>query len=86
MDADALDAGGASAADAPPSCPEDMALVDGDYCTELEMTCLKSWYASSNKKPICEVFQEPTTCTGEKVKKRFCMDRYEFPNGAEWRG
>lgn len=64
----------------PPACPEDMVLVDGDYCTELEMKCLKSWFATSNKKVVCEVFQEPTRCTGEKVKKRYCIDRYEYPN------
>lgn len=79
------DAGAAAAAaEAPPpppaACPEDMALVDGDYCTELEMKCLKSWYAPSNRKTICEVFQEPTTCTGDRVKKRYCIDRYEYPN------
>ncbi|MBK8254230.1 MAG: SUMF1/EgtB/PvdO family nonheme iron enzyme [Polyangiaceae bacterium] len=64
----------------PPACPEEMVLVDGDYCTELKMTCLKSWYASSNRKVICEVFQEPTECVGQKVHKRYCMDRYEYPN------
>lgn len=64
----------------PPACPEDMALVDGEYCTELSMNCLKSWFATSNKKVICEQFEEPTRCTGEKVKKRYCIDRYEYPN------
>jgi len=64
----------------PRACPEDMLLIDGDYCTELQMTCLKSWYAPQNRKTICEVFQEPTKCTGDKVKKRYCIDRYEYPN------
>ena len=78
---DAGDGGAVSSEPAPPAaCPADMLLVDGDYCTELQMTCLKSWYAPSNKKTICEVFKEPTVCTGEKVKKRYCMDRYEYPN------
>jgi formylglycine-generating enzyme len=57
-----------------------MVLVDGDYCTQLQTKCLKSWYAKSNRKKICEVFEEPTKCTGKKVHKRFCMDRYEYPN------
>lgn len=64
----------------PAACPEDMVLVDGDYCTDLSMTCLKSWFATSNKKIICEEFQQPTKCVGEKVKKRYCIDRYEYPN------
>ena len=62
------------------ACPEGMVLIDGDYCTELELTCLKSWYAPENKKLICERFEEPSKCVGEKVKKRYCIDRYEFPN------
>lgn len=64
----------------PAACPEDMVLVDGDYCTELDLKCLKSWYAPENKKLICERFEEPSKCVGEKVKKRYCVDRYEFPN------
>ena len=84
-DAGDADAGDASAVaqpePAPPAaCPEDMLLVDGDYCTQLEMKCLKSWFATSNKKVICEEFEKPTRCVGEKVKKRFCIDRYEYPN------
>jgi hypothetical protein len=84
-EADAGDGGGADdAGEASPqtqaACPEDMVLVDGDYCTDLEMKCLKSWYAPQNKKVVCEVFQEPTTCIGQKVKKRYCIDRYEYPN------
>jgi sulfatase modifying factor 1 len=77
----AADAPAPEAKPAPPAaCPADMVLVDGDYCTELEMKCQKSWFATSNKKVICEVFEEPTRCTGDKVKKRYCIDRYEYPN------
>ena len=61
-------------------CPDDMVLVEGDYCTELEATCLKSTYAPQNKKTICWDFKEPTVCTGAKEHKRFCIDRYEYPN------
>ena len=80
-DAGSPDADAAATAPEPPrACPEEMVLIDGDYCTDLEMTCLKSWYAPQNKKTICEVFQEPTKCVGDKVKKRYCIDRYEYPN------
>ncbi len=80
-DGGAADASVADAVPEPPrACPEDMLLIDGDYCTDLSMTCLKSWYAPQNKKTICEVFQEPTKCVGEKEKRRYCIDRYEYPN------
>jgi len=57
-----------------------MKLVEGDYCTEVEQKCQKSWFDKSNKKVICEKFEPPTTCTGQHVKKRYCMDTYEWPN------
>jgi sulfatase modifying factor 1 len=62
------------------SCPAGMVLVDGDYCTELELTCRKSWYAKWNDKTICEEFEQPSKCGGQKVRKRFCIDTYEYPN------
>ena len=51
-----------------------MVLIDGDYCTNLEMTCLKSTYAPQNKKTICWDFKEPTECIGPKEHKRYCID------------
>src|SRR5687768_5085294 len=62
------------------TCPADMKLVSGDYCTDVEQTCLKSWYDKSNKKTVCEQFAEPARCVGSKVPKRFCIDTYEYPN------
>lgn len=64
----------------PTACPEDMVLIDGDYCTDLEVKCKKSHFAKANKKTICEEFAEPTKCTGKKEKRRYCIDKYEFPN------
>jgi sulfatase modifying factor 1 len=64
----------------PTACPEDMVLIDGDYCTNLEVKCKSSHYAKANKKTICHEFVQPTKCIGNKVKKRYCIDRYEFPN------
>src|SRR5512134_2293965 len=60
----------------PSACPDGMILVDGEYCTEVENKCLKSWFDKSNKKTICEEFEPWTKCVGTKVKKRFCIDRY----------
>jgi hypothetical protein len=70
----------AEPASGPAACPEGMALVDGDYCTEVEQKCLKSHYAKQNKKTICERFAEPSVCVGAKVHKRYCVDLYEYPN------
>jgi len=64
----------------PSSCPAGMQLVEGDYCTEVEHKCKKSWFDKSNKKTICEEFEPTATCVGEKVKKRYCIDTYEWPN------
>lgn len=66
------------------ACPADMLLVDGDYCTEVSHKCKKSWYAKWNDKTICMEFEEPkpgeSNCIGKKIKKRYCIDKYEYPN------
>jgi hypothetical protein len=76
--AEATESGG-SAAD-PSACPADMKLVQGEYCTEVEQTCVKEWYDKSNKKTVCERFDPPSKCVGDKVQKRFCIDTYAWPN------
>jgi hypothetical protein len=81
--ASAAPAAGASAApeaSGPTHCPAGMKLVEGDYCTEVEHTCKTEWWAESNKKRVCEEFEPRAECKGEKVKKRFCIDEYEWPN------
>jgi formylglycine-generating enzyme len=77
----------APAAEAPPAaapagkaCPGGMQLVDGEYCTDVDYKCLKSWYDESNKKTVCEEFEPVSKCVGTKVHKRFCMDTYTWPN------
>jgi hypothetical protein len=61
-------------------CPENMKLVDGDYCTDVDQQCLKSWYDESNKKVVCEDFRPPSKCVGERVHKRYCIDEFAWPN------
>jgi hypothetical protein len=66
---------------APAACPADMQLVDGDYCSEVDQKCLKSWFDKSNKKVVCEEFDPKSiACTGTKEHKRYCIDTYEWPN------
>lgn len=71
---DESDAGG------PDACPENMVLVEGEYCTEVEHECLEHWYDKSNKKKVCEKFAPTAKCVGQRVKKRFCIDKYSWPN------
>ncbi|MBK8939559.1 MAG: SUMF1/EgtB/PvdO family nonheme iron enzyme [Polyangiaceae bacterium] len=68
----------------PTNCPENMVLVEGDYCTEIEEhKCKKEWWAEANKKRVCEEFESTKPkCTGKIVKKRYCIDKYEYPNQA----
>jgi hypothetical protein len=63
-----------------PACSAGMVLVEGDYCTKVQHDCDKSWYADWNKKKVCERFSPPAKCLGQKVKKRFCIDKYSWPN------
>src|SRR5690606_26681041 len=64
------------------ACPANMVLIHGDYCTRVEHKCKKEWYAAANKKRVCEDFEEKATCVGERIKKRYCIDKYEWPNVA----
>jgi formylglycine-generating enzyme required for sulfatase activity len=59
-----------------------MQLVAGAYCSEVRQTCLQSRYDVSNQKEICARFAAPSECTGARSQKRFCIDRYEWPNQA----
>ncbi len=80
-DAAPPDASTTAEADAGPSaCPEGMKLVDGDFCTKVEQKCTKSWWDKVNKKKVCENFEGPSSCVGEKIHKRFCIDTYEYPD------
>lgn len=62
------------------ACPEDMVLVEGDYCENLRVDCLKKWHAPQNHLWVCEKVAYPTTCEGATTPMRYCIDRYEFPN------
>jgi len=62
------------------ACPREMVLVEGEYCSRVEHECLSSWYDKSNKKTVCEKFSGKSTCVGTRTPKRFCIDRYEWPN------
>ncbi len=71
---------GDTKAEGPTACLEGMQLVEGDYCTEVAHTCTRHWYDKSNKKKVCEEFAPTAECVGKRVKKRFCIDTYAWPN------
>ena len=57
-----------------------MLLVDGSFCTDLEVECLEQFYAPQNHLYVCKRVREPTKCVGSEKPMRFCIDKYEFPN------
>jgi formylglycine-generating enzyme len=65
------------AASAHPSCGEGMVLVEGDYCTDVREECLDWEDPPSNKLARCGRFG-PSECVGERVHKRYCIDRDEY--------
>jgi len=69
-----------AAAEGPKACPDDMVLVEGDYCENLRVDCLKKWHAPQNHLWVCEEVNFPTRCEGPTKPMRYCIDRYEFPN------
>ena len=61
----------------PGECPAGMLLVDGDYCQVVGHVCLKRIDGPVER---CEKYAEPPICEGQIQKKRFCIDRFEYPN------
>jgi formylglycine-generating enzyme required for sulfatase activity len=54
-----------------------MALVDGDYCPALGQICL---HELGGPVARCQEFAKNAQCAGRIEHKRFCIDRYEYPN------
>ncbi len=78
----AVASGGAAASSAQAgkqgTCGEGMIEVDGDYCSMVEQTCLR--WVDPETKMRCAEFAEDVRCVGSRTHKRFCMDRFEWPN------
>jgi len=54
-----------------------MVLVEGDYCSVLGHVCLKRLEGEVDR---CAEYAAPPICQGPIEKKRFCVDRFEYPN------
>ena len=66
----------------PDACSPDMLEVDGDYCPYVEQQCLR--WLDSETKLRCAEFEKSGAerCALKTQHKRFCIDRYEWPNKA----
>ncbi len=75
----AADPNSAAAAGRASACPEGMVMVEGEYCLEVEHKCLE-WMDPPGTKYAqfrCARYAKPATCKGERVHKRFCIDKTE---------
>lgn len=66
------------------SCPGNMVLVEGEYCTEVRQDCLEWMDRPDGNLPQhrCAKFA-PSKCIGERVHKRFCIDKDEYAKEGE---
>ena len=62
------------------ACPDDMIEVDGDYCPAVEQYCAQYTDAKEMARDRCAEFKPTGRCFGKTMHKRFCVDRYEWPN------
>jgi len=60
------------------ACPDGMALVEGDYCTEVRHDC-KRWLDDPKLQfARCAEYEQPARCVGQRVRMRYCIDRHEY--------
>lgn len=58
-------------------CPADMVYVSGEYCTEVKQEC-EIWLDKPDTDfARCKTYK-PSVCTGVRVHKEFCIDRFEY--------
>ncbi len=65
------------------ACPPDMVEVEGDYCPYVEQKCRK--WLDPETKLQCAEFERPAragACFMKTEHKKYCVDRYEWPNKA----
>lgn len=60
------------------ACPAGMLAVEGDFCPYVEQKCLR--WLDPETKMRCAEFSPTSSCAGRTTHKKFCIDRYEYPN------
>ena len=58
-------------------CPRDMVFIDGTFCSFVGHRCAE-WI--DEKRDRCRRYVPPPICEGRKIPRKFCIDRYEYPN------
>lgn len=69
-------------------CKKDMLHIKGNYCLQLQHTCLRWVDALGNTiarpddttQGRCAEFSKSSRCVSSEVQKDFCMDEFEYPN------
>jgi len=64
------------------SCPTGMVEVEGEYCPVVEQYCTRQVDPKHPERDRCAEFAPTGRCLGTPVHRRFCIDRYEWPNQA----
>lgn len=65
-------------AELPAACPDDMTLVDGNFCPSLSYTCLRPVDEASHVR--CAEYGKDVSCRTKTVPRRACIDKHEWPN------
>jgi hypothetical protein len=63
---------------APPACPPDMVLVEGEYCTDVRQDCNQWLDDAALPFARCGEYSTTSRCVGKRVSMRFCIDRREY--------
>ena len=59
------------------ACPADMSLVEGDFCPALAYRCARK---GDGQGFGCAEYERGARCRGPVDRRRFCVDRHEWPN------
>ncbi len=59
------------------ACGAGMVLVDGVYCPFVGHRCTKYLI---EERDVCQTYAPEVICEGRLEHRRFCIDRYEYPN------
>lgn len=63
-----------------PQCPDDMVLVDTNFCPDIDRRCTDMENERTNHLNICHAFAPEQRCRTGSRRMAFCIDRYEYPN------
>lgn len=67
-----------------PACPDNMVLVEGEYCPDVRQNCLRWMDPEGPYEHFrCAEYAQPATCLSKERKTmRFCIDKHEYvPEG-----